>query len=349
MLVHSWNPHLTRWLLRDAVVNVALYVPLGMSAALAFRRQIYLPIVLGFLLSVSVELLQLFEPGRDSSAMDVVTNVAGTVAGVMLALLFERMAGPERLPPMARLAGLSLRDRSALFLLFVWTGYLLFPFFPVFGIYTRLEKVRIFLHTPAFAAIPLVSAMAGWFAAGRLMDAAGVRNSNKWLGLSMLAIAAQFFIVDHQPVLADLIGALAGVLLYAGSARFTKAGSANLAAGVFVAAIVFRGLSPFRFVPEAAAFQWIPFGGFLNTEWQRGIAILLEKSFYYGTAVWLLRACRVPLWMAGATVAVLLGGIEIAQIHLPGRTAELTDPLLSVVLAFTLGVLSRMARPPVAR
>jgi hypothetical protein len=40
-------------------------------------------------------------------------------------------------------------------------------------------------------------------------------------------------------------------------------------------------------------------------------------------------------------VAVLLGAIEVVQIHLPGRVAEITDPLLALLLAITLGLLDR--------
>lgn len=33
--------------------------------------------------------------------------------------------------------------------------------------------------------------------------------------------------------------------------------------------------------------------------------------------------------------------IEVIQIHLPGRVAEMTDPLLALILAMTLGLLNR--------
>jgi hypothetical protein len=33
--------------------------------------------------------------------------------------------------------------------------------------------------------------------------------------------------------------------------------------------------------------------------------------------------------------------IEVIQIHLPGRVAEITDPLLALILALTLGLLDR--------
>ena len=189
-----------------------------------------------------------------------------------------------------------------------------------------------------------------WLAAGKLMEAAGVRDSRKWLAISLLAIPAQFFVIEHQPVLADFAGAAAGLLIYIAVGK--ERSSSYWIAAVFVGAVVFRGLSPFNFGAQSSAFGWVPFGGFLNTEWQRGIEILMEKAFYYGTAVWLLRSCRIPMWMSGAIVAVVLAAIEAAQVYLPGRTAESTDPILALVLAFGLGAVSRGAAPlaaPAAR
>jgi VanZ family protein len=57
-----------------------------------------------------------------------------------------------------------------------------------------------------------------------------------------------------------------------------------------------------------------------------------------------LRAAGWRLARAAIAVAVLLGAIEVIQIHLPGRVAEITDPLLALILAMTLGLLDRSER-----
>lgn len=44
-------------------------------------------------------------------------------------------------------------------------------------------------------------------------------------------------------------------------------------------------------------------------------------------------------------MALLLGAIEVVQIHLPGRVAEITDPLLALILAVTLGLAERLQNP----
>jgi VanZ family protein len=342
ILWHSWDLQFSRFLVRDTVVNVALYAPLGMSGYLAFKKAPWLPVLTGVLLSISMELLQLFVPGRTTSALDVMTNIAGTVAGIGLGVLFEELAGPEKVPARIRVSNLKTADRSALILLFFWIGSLLFPFFPQVGLSVPIHRIRLFLGSPLFNLVPFISAAASWLVAGKLMDAARIRSSRWLLGLSILAIPVQFFIVNRQPVPSDLLGAIGGFLLFIALGRIRVA--TRLTAAAFLLTILIRGFAPFHFVPQSNGFSWIPFGGFLATEWQYGLLVLIEKSFYYGTAIWLLRAGGLRVTAATAITAVTLAVIEIAQIHLPGRTSEMTDPLMAIVLAFALGNMSRPIR-----
>ena len=312
-----------------------------MAGYLAFRKNIWLPVLLGFLLSISMELTQLFVPGRDTSAIDVLTNLTGSLFGVGAGVLFEKIAGPRQGPALQRLTKRKRTDRSALILLFIWAAYLVFPFFPQVGLYVPIQKMKVFAQSPLIAAVPFISAIVSWLAAGKLMNAAEIRHARMFLGLSLLVIPVQFFIVGRQPVPSDLLGALTGLALYIALERNAK--SPSWIAAAFLLTILIRGLAPFHFVQQSSAFNWIPFAGSLNAEWQSGLLVILEKCFYYGTAIWLLRSSGIRLVFAGALTAAMLACIEIAQIHLPGRTAETTDPALAVMLAFALGVFSREA------
>ena len=331
---------MNRFLVRDEVVNLGLYVPLGMAGYLALRKNSWLPVLIGFVLSVCMEMAQLFVPGRDTSAVDVLTNVAGTIAGVGIGVVFERLA----IRPLPKLRAATAESRPALLLLFLWAGYLLFPFFPVLGSYVPRHRVGVFLHSAPFALVPLISGVVTWLAAGRLMVAARIRAPYRLLAWALLAIPAQFFIVDRQPVPADLVGAAAGL----GISVLARGRGRAWIALAFLVAVLVRGFAPFHFVAKSSGFAWVPFGGFLGTEWQSGLRVFLEKSFYYGTAIWLLQKCGMRLTNAAAIVAGLLAVIEIAQIHLPGRTAEITDPMLAILLALTLAAMGRKTRSTVA-
>lgn len=75
----------------DLIINVLAYVPLGMLATLvmfAYCRPataVTLGVVLGTLLSMSLETAQGYLPGRISSNVDIATNVLGTIIGALFA------------------------------------------------------------------------------------------------------------------------------------------------------------------------------------------------------------------------------------------------------------------------
>lgn len=338
-------PEPFRYFVRDVIVNVALYIPLGFVGHLAFRgkRQpgiaIYGPVLLGLLVSVSIELTQLLVPVRVTSIYDVITNVTGSGCGVLTGLLFEALS----LPRPRRRASTTVADRGALVLAFCWTAWLVFPLFPVLGLYELHRKFLFFAHAHWLDAVTIVSSGASWYAAGLLLTAAaGARLSRKWLPLMLLAIPAQFFIVDRQPVPDFLLGAIAGVALFLGYHRSNAPAKAE--AWIFLAVILLRGLAPFHFSAGSRAFLWVPFVASLAGEWQAAASVLLEKIFLYGTAIWLLHEAGLKLARAIVVVAIVLAAIELAQIHLPNHTPEITDPILAVLMGFMLTMLSRRTR-----
>ncbi|MFH2043167.1 MAG: VanZ family protein [Acidobacteriota bacterium] len=83
----------------DVAVNIAGFVPLGFFfAAFARRtsrirsRRLYALIaMLGFGLSLAIELLQVYLPTRYSQLSDVFCNVTGTILGLIMFCMYERL------------------------------------------------------------------------------------------------------------------------------------------------------------------------------------------------------------------------------------------------------------------
>jgi 8-oxo-dGTP diphosphatase len=96
----------------DVILNILVYLPLGTCAYWAFaalrRMRFVLPILLGLVLSFSVELVQAFEPARSSELSDVLANTGGAAIGMLLA------------------AAIPLRPSPELYLLACWVGHLVF-------------------------------------------------------------------------------------------------------------------------------------------------------------------------------------------------------------------------------
>src|SRR5215469_16848947 len=82
--------YLNRAYLRDVLINVSGFVPLGfffcmyLSWGQASRKTVLATIVLGALFSLTIEVLQWYIPMRDSGTTDILTNTFGTALGAVL-------------------------------------------------------------------------------------------------------------------------------------------------------------------------------------------------------------------------------------------------------------------------
>ncbi len=329
-LLHAWPAKIDKFAWRDAGVNLLLYFPLGVTAFLAMARRLpravaaLTTMLLGLVLSASIEMLQIFDASRTCSLIDVVCNFAGTVAGVAAALIFQ--------PQITRLTG-GRRSRrgaaGALLLACTWAGYQLFPFVPILSRGRLRDNLARFLSTP-LSAVEATTAAAEWFAFALLMRSLAGRFRAPWLALTMLALPLRLLIVERRLAPSELLGAAVALLLW----TFPEEEPKLIAGAVLLAiAIVFRELEPFRFVREAQAFSWIPFAATFAADRQNATLVLLRKAFQYGAMVWMLRAAGYRYRNAGMAVAAALLLLELLQRHLPHREPEITDAFLAALMA----------------
>ena len=345
-LLHTWEyDPLSRRYWADIPVNIGIYIPLGMSAYLAFRRYrsrfiaVAGPIALGAVLSAVIEMIQLYVPGRHCSTLDFVNNIVGSGLGIVAGFAFVAITG---LPPNG--PDFQVRDRNAVALLFCWTAFLLFPLFPVFSLYALRDKIVVFVHERMLTPVPLLLGFAEWFAAGRLIAAAGARFPLAWLAGLFALVPLQFIILGRDPAPADFEGPLLAMLAFFlwGRARWADAAAGILL--LFAAAL--RALMPFRFAASPQPFLWIPFGGFLLNTWQTSVSTLLGKLFQYGASLWLLSRSVFELRSATVAVAVTLAAIEAVQTRMPaGHVPEITDPFLAILLGLAFSVLRTRDQP----
>jgi hypothetical protein len=100
---------------------------------------------------------------------------------------------------------------------------------------------------------------------------------------------------------------------------------------LLLAALAVGGLSPYPHPAGPGPFHWRPFEFVGDPE--RSPVTLLKKAFLYGSAVVLLRRGGAGRVAAAATVAALVAAIEAAQTMIPGRTADITDPIIALFMA----------------
>jgi VanZ family protein len=160
-LTAPWPRYVT---LDDILLNIAGYVPAGFLLALALRSRlrtrtaVACAIVAGLLLSLAMEAMQMFLPGRIASNVDVLTNTLGAVIGALAAPLFS----PSRRLGQ-RLANLrhawfprGAATDAGIVIVFLW---LLTPLHPTAQLFatgdlrSTLELPVWFIHTPLLSMV----------------------------------------------------------------------------------------------------------------------------------------------------------------------------------------------------
>jgi len=324
----------------DLIANVLLYVPFGLFLALALPARLGAvarsggTIGAGCMLSGAIEMAQLYHLGRVTSLYDLATNTLGTAAGALTAVLGHRVL---TLP-----AGSTLADPAAAVFAVSWLGYRLVPFVPTLDFQALKDTVKPLFFAPTLTGRELLRHLVSWLLFAVLASAAIARRRHlpslllPFLGTEM----ARLFLVNARLTPAELIGGALATLLWALPIRGAR-GWLALTAGLTVAVLLIEGLAPFAFHPTPTALHLIPFYGFLDGAIEINVQSLLQKLFLYGGLVWALTQLGWNKRTATGAVAVLLLAIELAQRHLPGRTAEITDPLIALCATIVI-----MAWPP---
>ena len=85
---HEYYPGWSYW--KDVAINIFGFVPFGFFFCAYFHlvrttsRAVLVTVMVGFVVSLTIEIVQAFLPTRDSGLTDVITNTFGTAAGAIL-------------------------------------------------------------------------------------------------------------------------------------------------------------------------------------------------------------------------------------------------------------------------
>lgn len=331
----------------DIVANLLLYLPLGLGlvplARARYGRVLALAasVATGLWLSFIIEVLQAYAPSRVSSLTDLLLNGVGTLAGGVAALLLDRFAGALRLTGAPGQAA----DPTALVVLLFWFCFRLAPFVPTIDWQKYKNALKPLFVSPETRPLQIFSYVVGWLVADHALRRC-VRGANPWLALALaagLVIAGRVVIVDKALSLAELIALPLCVPLAAVLARLEDGRRATALAAATVTVVVLQGLEPFTWSPAPTAFGWLPFRNSITGNLELGYTVLFEKAFWYTALIWLGTRAGWSFKAATGTVVLLLTAIEVTQQWLPGRSPEVTDPLLAVAFAVLLRVVARSA------
>lgn len=188
------------WTGFDVGINVAGYAPFGFLLALGFTRSgwprsaVPLAFVIGTVLSLLMEFLQIYLPKRVSSNLDLLLNSAGILLGAVTAAGLERLGALDHWSRF-RARWFARDARGALVLLALWPWALLFPAAEPFGlgqVIERLEAVLddLFDGTPFYDWLPVRQVP---------LEALSPAVEALCVGLGLLAPCLLAFSVARQP------------------------------------------------------------------------------------------------------------------------------------------------------
>ncbi len=314
------------------IANVLLYMPLGFCAILASRdraggaARIVLITLIGALLSVSIELAQFFDQGRVTDAPDVYANTIGTLLGAVVGRL---TGGSIRWPLLSEIT----TARIPTLLLTAWIGYRLFPYVPAIDLHKYWEALKPVILHPTLSAYDLFRYTAMWLAIAALVEAI-VGSRRIWFCFPLFAVAVlvgKVMVVDAVLNTAEIAGA-ASALVWRGLLGFSASVRTVVVALAFCGYVVAERLEPFRFLPVAGPFGWTPFWGFISGDPAIETLAFLQKFFLYGGAIWLLVNAGLRLAPATVLIATMLFATSQAERLLPGRSAEVTDAVMALII-----------------
>src|SRR5271167_4872517 len=346
-LLDSWADRPSRG---DFLANILLYMPLGFFGMLSFSRNVgfWLRLLLvvagGAALSVTMELTQYYDASRVTNASDVYTNTIGTLIAAPLAIPFVGRRRFPLFPPV-------MAHPLPILLIVSWAGYRFYPFVPTIDLHKYWHALKPVVLDPFPAPYALYRHAAIWLTLFALIEAIfGPRRSAVLAPLSAaFVLSARVLIISTILSAAEVVGAIVAVCLWPLLHLVDQRLRSALVFVLLGSYVVLERLEPFEFQSFARPFGWVPFNSFMNGAVEINVLSFMEKCFLYGSLLFLLGRAGVRPVFAAILVAGTLFATSWAETYLPGRSAEITDSLIALLIAAGFVLIRDEHRRPAAR
>jgi VanZ family protein len=333
----------------DLIQNVLVYVPLGILAVVWLNRRMRLVFALviatiaGGALSLAMESIQQYIPGRTPSIVDLVINVFGTLLGGMLASLMTKETS----------VGVRIRDlrqiwfrtgvlpNIGLIALVLWALSQTSPLVPSLDIGHLRNGLGLLyrsLQHPQNLRLAQAAIYALYLAAlGLLTFTLTQRNKSPLVPYVVLVgfvLACKVLVVGRQLSVEALTGAFIAVLVLLPLQR-----APQKAAAILGIACIAGGFTLYELLAPGTllvfySFNWVPFAGQMSSI--RGLENVLQILWPFLALGYFVRYLA-PSYLAaeyaivgGITVLIALFFMEWYQQFLPGRVGDITQVLIGV-------------------
>lgn len=350
----------------DSVQNILLFMPFGAlgMAPLGNRRvlRLFAVTILGFLLSTTVEALQLLTADRVSSVADILTNTIGTVFGAVAVWTLSDLLRAARVRlhheglVVAELRPLAIA--AAVIAVAYWQ-----PFDVTLDVSSVAGKVHEFQHDPLqFTGLrdEGTSLMLSVFLATTLASYLSVLGERRpavtAAALGSVFVCAlessQILITSRMPALWDagvgVVGVLLGVFIWSASTLIVwpRLWLAVVVATTAASAAL-QMLSPFTLTTTYHSMGWFPFWGYYSHTTFESLSHVFELVLLYVPLGFFVGRSGLKNWQAVALAVflalIVAGPVEYLQGWVVGRYPDITDIGISLAGAW-LGAAAAVSR-----
>ncbi len=332
-LLSNWHLFHSRG---DALGNIGLFVPWGVVSVLALAPRrggivaTSIACALGFVLACVAQIGQLWVPARDPAAGDVVWNLVGCIIGVAIGyrLLAKRKTNGGAAPP--ALVG------DALLGAWLLTEWL--PLIPSLDVQLIKEHLKTIVAGPALNIGELAPQLAMTVLAGHLIRQRTERGHPVRIFFAILAlvVAGKLIIIGAQASLSMLIGLALGAITWLTIDRVPRQRQREILAGLLLTGYTCAALSPFSFRDAAAGIVWLPFSAMLQGSMLANVQSLMADMVLFASILYVVQAAGGRPIAMSIILAMWVLGMESLQAFIETRTADITEPLLVLILGQVL-------------
>lgn len=325
----------------DRISNVLLYLPLGfclflwLNSRLNRRSAAGVALLLGSLLSLVIEIAQVYVSIRVPSFTDLTLNALGTLMGAAMGFTWRVLSGLMHLP---RRPEKRDPDPGAALLIGLWLAWRWAPFTPQLDL-AKLKSALRPLFSPEFEALAVFMYLTYWLVLSEAVSSLVSRQRSLEMLLLLIAgvLVGRLIVANQAFVPSELLALLLLLPMVVLTYRMTAAPRRWLLLIAVVVAVCIDRLAPFDFASAPSRLDLWPFLGWFDAgivaalraiDWVELFGLL----FVLGALLWIIKenGASANLAMTLVTAAALL--FEILQLWLPGHHASVTEPALALAL-----------------
>lgn len=320
----------------DRLSNLLTFVPLSFFGyfynpfkSQTLSKKIGTVILICFLFAYLLQLTQFFTPRRVPTMGDVFYNLWGAIFGLAIALILESYL--KNRPKLSENWFESYSVSSALSLFAIL--YFLFPFFFQIDLSVFIEGAIPLWTPPWLLPEKIVVLFAYWFMFLTLL------KDYFWKSISLakqsiIVSSILFLKIISAHNFIDLDWVISAVLAVAILHLLTKEWRAKIALLVLTIALLVSTLLPWKIKMLTGEFNWLPLGNYLNGSLWVNTHIFLERIYMFGGILFFAERVFSNWRMAIVYCFGLVMFVELLQLFISSGQANLSEPLIVLVLAF---------------